>query len=94
MTVRYATEPRRCTFEVEDTGVGIAEAQIEDIFSEFVRLGEVEVEGLGTLSNTIVQGPVPIRDDCGAQPSESEEVISTAQGGDWEFRGIRPPRRD
>ncbi|HRE35023.1 MAG TPA: ATP-binding protein, partial [Sphingopyxis terrae] len=33
--------------DVIDTGVGIAEAQIEDIFSEFVRLGEVEVEGLG-----------------------------------------------
>ena len=55
---------------------------------------EVEVEGLGTLRNTIVQGPVPIRDDCGAQPSESEEVISTAQGGDWEFRGIRTPSKD
>ncbi len=55
---------------------------------------EVEVEGLGTLSNTIVQGPVPIREDCGAQPSESEEVISTAQGGDWEFRGIRTPSKD
>jgi 5-oxopent-3-ene-1,2,5-tricarboxylate decarboxylase/2-hydroxyhepta-2,4-diene-1,7-dioate isomerase len=53
----------------------------------------VEVEGLGRLSNTIVSGPVPVRDDCGAQPSESEEVLSTAQGGDWEFRGIRPPRR-
>ena len=55
---------------------------------------EVEVEGLGTLSNTIVQGPVPIRDDCGAQPTESEEVISTAKGGDWEFRGIRTPSKD
>jgi 5-oxopent-3-ene-1,2,5-tricarboxylate decarboxylase / 2-hydroxyhepta-2,4-diene-1,7-dioate isomerase len=55
---------------------------------------EVEVEGLGTLSNTIVQGPVPIRDDCGAQPTESEEVISTALGGDWEFRGIRTPSKD
>jgi 5-oxopent-3-ene-1,2,5-tricarboxylate decarboxylase/2-hydroxyhepta-2,4-diene-1,7-dioate isomerase len=54
---------------------------------------EVEVEGLGTLSNTIVEGDVPIRDDVGAQPSESEEVVSTALGGDWEFRGIRPPRR-
>jgi 5-oxopent-3-ene-1,2,5-tricarboxylate decarboxylase / 2-hydroxyhepta-2,4-diene-1,7-dioate isomerase len=54
---------------------------------------DVEVEGLGRLSNTIVSGPVPVRDDCGAQPSESEEVLSTAQGGDWEFRGIRPPRR-
>ena len=53
----------------------------------------VEVEGLGALTNTVVAGPVPVRDDCGAQPSESEEVISTAFGGDWEFRGIRPPRR-
>jgi len=55
---------------------------------------EVEVEGLGVLRNTIVEGDVPIREDVGAQPSESEEVISTAFGGDWEFRGIRPPRRD
>lgn len=54
---------------------------------------DVEVEGLGTLRNTIVEGSVAIRDDVGAQPSESEEVISTALGGDWEFRGIRPPRR-
>jgi 5-oxopent-3-ene-1,2,5-tricarboxylate decarboxylase/2-hydroxyhepta-2,4-diene-1,7-dioate isomerase len=54
----------------------------------------VEVEGLGTLTNTIVSGPVAIRADVGAQPTESEEVLSTALGGDWEFRGIRPPRRD
>lgn len=47
---------------------------------------EVEVEGLGALSNTIVSGPTPIRDDCGAQPTESDEVLSTAKGGDWEFR--------
>ncbi|MDE0653455.1 MAG: fumarylacetoacetate hydrolase family protein [bacterium] len=53
----------------------------------------VEVEGLGALINTVVAGPTPVRDDCGAQPSESEEVVSTAFGGDWEFRGIRPPRR-
>jgi len=52
---------------------------------------EVEVEGLGTLRNTIVEGTVAIRDDVGAQPSASEEVVSTALGGDWEFRGIRPP---
>ncbi len=52
----------------------------------------VEVEGLGTLTNTIVTGPTPIRDDVGAQPSNSEEVQSTAQGGDWEFRGIRAPQ--
>jgi 5-oxopent-3-ene-1,2,5-tricarboxylate decarboxylase/2-hydroxyhepta-2,4-diene-1,7-dioate isomerase len=54
---------------------------------------EVEVEGLGTLRNAIVEGPLPIREDVGAQPSDSEEVISTAFGGDWEFRGIRPPQR-
>lgn len=29
---------------------------------------EVEVEGLGRLTNHIVNGPVPIRDDCGASP--------------------------
>jgi 5-oxopent-3-ene-1,2,5-tricarboxylate decarboxylase/2-hydroxyhepta-2,4-diene-1,7-dioate isomerase len=55
---------------------------------------EVEVEGLGTLRNRIVEGEVPIREDVGAQPSESEEVVSTALGGDWEFRGVRPPRKD
>jgi 5-oxopent-3-ene-1,2,5-tricarboxylate decarboxylase / 2-hydroxyhepta-2,4-diene-1,7-dioate isomerase len=54
---------------------------------------EVEVEGLGRLTNHIVSGPAAIRTDVGAQPTESEEVLSTAQGGDWEFRGIRPPRR-
>ena len=53
---------------------------------------EVEVEGLGTLRNQIVHGPVPIRDDIGAQPSTSEEVVSTAMGGDWEFRGKRTPK--
>lgn len=53
---------------------------------------EVEVEGLGTLRNHIVSGPTPIREDVGAQPTETEEVLSTAQGGDWEFRGIRPPK--
>ncbi len=55
---------------------------------------EVEVEGLGVLRNHIVEGDRPIREDVGAQPSASEEVVSTALGGDWEFRGIRPPRRD
>ncbi len=52
---------------------------------------EVEVEGLGTLRNHIVEGPTPIRSDVGAQPTQSEEVLSTAQGGDWEFRGVRKP---
>ncbi|NBX22729.1 MAG: FAA hydrolase family protein [Microbacteriaceae bacterium] len=55
---------------------------------------EVEVEGLGRLTNHIVVGPTPIRTDVGAQPTESEEVVSTALGGDWEFRGIRTPSKD
>lgn len=54
---------------------------------------DVEVDGLGRLTNHIVAGELPIRDDCGAQPTSSEEVVSTAFGGDWEFRGIRPPKR-
>ena len=54
---------------------------------------EVEVEGLGTLRNFIVEGDVPVREDVGAQPSSSEEVVSTAFGGDWEFRGVRAPKR-
>ena len=52
----------------------------------------VEVEGLGALTNRIVSGPAAVRSDVGAQPSSSEEVVSTAMGGDWEFRGIRAPR--
>jgi 5-oxopent-3-ene-1,2,5-tricarboxylate decarboxylase / 2-hydroxyhepta-2,4-diene-1,7-dioate isomerase len=55
---------------------------------------EVEVDGLGRLTNHIVNGPEPIRTDVGAQPTESEEVVSTALGGDWEFRGIRTPSKD
>ena len=51
----------------------------------------VEVEGLGALTNTIAQGDIEIRPEIGAQPSDSEEVLSTALGGDWEFRGIRAP---
>ena len=53
----------------------------------------VEVEGLGRLENHVVTGPTPIRDDVGAQPTSSEEVVSTAMGGDWELRGVRPPQK-
>jgi 5-oxopent-3-ene-1,2,5-tricarboxylate decarboxylase / 2-hydroxyhepta-2,4-diene-1,7-dioate isomerase len=54
---------------------------------------DVEVEGLGRLSNHVVAGPVGIPVEFGAQPTASEEVVSTALGGDWEFRGVRPPAR-
>ena len=33
--------------DVIDTGVGIGEQHVEEIFAEFTRLGDVEVEGLG-----------------------------------------------
>ncbi len=56
-------------------------------------LVEVEVEGLGRLSNRVVAGPLGIPAEFGAQPTASEEVVSTALGGDWEFRGLRPPAR-
>lgn len=52
----------------------------------------VTVDGLGTLTNIIVNGPEPISQDVGAQPTSSEEVVSTAMGGDWEHRGKRAPR--
>ena len=52
----------------------------------------VEVEGLGALTNRVAEGG-EIDPALGAQPTRSEEVVSTALGGDWEFRGIRPPRR-
>ena len=52
----------------------------------------VEVEGLGELTNTIVEGGA-VDQTVGAPPTRSEEVVSTALGGDWEFRGIRRPRR-
>jgi 5-oxopent-3-ene-1,2,5-tricarboxylate decarboxylase/2-hydroxyhepta-2,4-diene-1,7-dioate isomerase len=54
---------------------------------------EVEADGLGRLHNHVVAGPLPASGELGAQPTASEEVLSTALGGDWEFRGIRPPRR-
>ena len=54
----------------------------------------VEVDGLGRLTNHVVTGPTPIRTDVGAQPTESEEVVSTALGGDWEYRGVRTPSKD
>ncbi len=54
---------------------------------------EVEVDGLGRLVNHIVEGPEGAASGFGAQPTTSEEVLSTALGGDWEFRGIRPPVR-
>ncbi len=54
---------------------------------------DVEVDGLGRLTSHIVAGLADVAADLGAQPTESEEVISTAFGGDWEFRGIRPPIR-
>jgi 5-oxopent-3-ene-1,2,5-tricarboxylate decarboxylase/2-hydroxyhepta-2,4-diene-1,7-dioate isomerase len=51
----------------------------------------VEVEGLGALTNRVVEGPEPVSDEVGAQPTATEEVLSTALGGDWPLRGQRRP---
>jgi len=51
----------------------------------------VEVEGLGMLTNYIVEGPTPVSDEIGAQPTATEEVLSTALGAEWEYRGQRRP---
>jgi 5-oxopent-3-ene-1,2,5-tricarboxylate decarboxylase / 2-hydroxyhepta-2,4-diene-1,7-dioate isomerase len=64
-------------------------------FSRPVEPGDVvsvEVEGLGVLTNHVVSSPDPVSDEVGAQPTASEEVLSTALGGDWEFRGQRRPQ--
>ncbi len=63
-------------------------------FSRPVEPGDVvsvEVEGLGTLTNHIVSSPEGVSTEVGAQPTATEEVLSTALGGDWEFRGQRRP---
>jgi 5-oxopent-3-ene-1,2,5-tricarboxylate decarboxylase/2-hydroxyhepta-2,4-diene-1,7-dioate isomerase len=51
----------------------------------------VEVEGLGALANHVVASDEPVSDEVGAQPTATEEVLSTTFGGDWEFRGQRRP---
>jgi 5-oxopent-3-ene-1,2,5-tricarboxylate decarboxylase/2-hydroxyhepta-2,4-diene-1,7-dioate isomerase len=53
----------------------------------------VEVEGLGALTNTVVASPEGVSGEVGAQPTATEEVLSTALGGDWPLRGQRPPNR-
>jgi 5-oxopent-3-ene-1,2,5-tricarboxylate decarboxylase/2-hydroxyhepta-2,4-diene-1,7-dioate isomerase len=65
-------------------------------FSRPVQPGDVvtvEVEGLGALTNTVVASPEPVSGRVGAQPTATEEVLSTALGGDWPLRGQRPPNR-
>jgi 2-keto-4-pentenoate hydratase/2-oxohepta-3-ene-1,7-dioic acid hydratase in catechol pathway len=52
----------------------------------------VQVEGLGELTNHVVSSPEAVSDEVGAQPTATEEVLSTAYGGDWEFRGQRRPQ--
>jgi 5-oxopent-3-ene-1,2,5-tricarboxylate decarboxylase / 2-hydroxyhepta-2,4-diene-1,7-dioate isomerase len=51
----------------------------------------VEVEGLGALTSPVVEAPFSVSTEVGAQPTATEEVLSTAFGGDWEFRGQRRP---
>ena len=57
-----------------------------------ILLAAILLLGFGLRAYRVVE-PLPVPGDLGAQPTESEEVRSTALGGDWEFRGIRPPKR-
>ena len=43
---------------------------------------EVEVTGVGRLTNTVVESPAP-HNLVGHQPTASEEVVRVARGGDW-----------
>jgi 5-oxopent-3-ene-1,2,5-tricarboxylate decarboxylase/2-hydroxyhepta-2,4-diene-1,7-dioate isomerase len=43
---------------------------------------EVEVTGVGRLTNTVAECPAP-RNLVGHQPTDSEEVVRVARGGDW-----------
>jgi PAS domain S-box-containing protein len=73
--------------DVVDTGVGIAEPQIDEIFAEFTRLGEVEVEGLGlglALVRRIVRligGRVEVRSAPGRGSRFSLYLPALAEGG-------------
>ena len=51
----------------------------------------VEVDGLGALTNHVVSADA-VSDDVGAQPTATDEVLSTALGGDWPPRSQRRPR--
>ena len=54
---------------------------------------EVEVDGLGTLRTRSWRARAASATTSAPSPPRAEEVLSTAFGGDWEFRGIRPPAR-
>jgi len=43
---------------------------------------EVEVTGVGRLTNTVAESPAP-HNLVGHQPTSSEEVVRVARGGDW-----------
>ena len=57
--------------------------------------GDVILSGTPANSRPVHPGDVVevSVDGLGTLTTASEEVVSTALGGDWEFRGIRPPRR-
>lgn len=43
---------------------------------------EVEVTGVGKISNTVAECPAP-HNLAGHMPTESEEVVRVTRGGDW-----------
>ena len=54
---------------------------------------EVEVDGLGKLTNHIVAGPQNIAAEYGAPAYRERRGHLDGFGGDWEFRGVRAPIR-
>ncbi len=43
---------------------------------------EVEVTGVGKLTNTVAECPAPLH-LVGHQPTASDDVVRVARGGDW-----------
>jgi 5-oxopent-3-ene-1,2,5-tricarboxylate decarboxylase/2-hydroxyhepta-2,4-diene-1,7-dioate isomerase len=59
-----------------------------------LRPGDVILSGTPANSRPVEPGDVVAVEVEGlGQPTVSEEVRSTALGGDWELRGVRPPKR-
>ncbi len=78
----------RLRIDVVDTGVGIEPEQVETVFGEFTRLGQVEVEGLGlglALSERIARvlgGTITVHSTPGRGSRFSLYLPAMAESGD------------
>ena len=53
---------------------------------------EIEVDGLGRLSNTVAEGPAPSHAVGHQAQQDTEEILRVALGGDW-WPSATPRRR-